>query len=241
MEASHLSELITLEESYWWHVAKRRLTTELLQRFFPAPGRLVEGGIGSARNLVEFRRQGYEVAGLDILPEAVDHARQRGLDNVRQHDLSQPWPFPAESVQVVVLLDVLEHMTDPIQVLHHVAQILRPGGGLIAMVPAYPCLYGDWDQRLGHHRRYTAHEFRQQAAQAGLTVTRLTHWNSFTTPAAFCVRGFQRCFPGDRSAEFPRVPRFANHLLLALANLERHWLRRLSAPFGLSLLGVLHK
>ena len=181
------------------------------------------------------------MAGLDILPEAVEHARQRGLADVQQHDLSLPWPFPDESVQVVVLLDVLEHMAEPVQVLQHVARILRPGGGVIAMVPAYPLLYGDWDQRLGHHRRYTANEFRQQAVQAGLTVTRLTHWNSFTTPAAFCVRGFQRCFPADRPAEFPRVPRFANHLLSALANLERHWLRRWPAPFGLSLLGVLHK
>lgn len=241
MEASHLDELIDLEDSYWWHVAKRQLATELLGEFFPAPGQLVEGGIGSSRNLIEFQKLGYEVAGLDIMSEAIEFARQRGLENVRQHDLAEPWPFDHGSVKVVVVLDVLEHVADPVRVLKNVHEILEPGGGVIATVPAYPCLYGDWDKRLGHYRRYTANTFRDHARDAGFRVTRLTHWNSFTTPAAFCVRGFQRCFPCDRAPEFPRVPRFANQMLLAMANLERYWLRRLPTPFGLSLLGVLHK
>ena len=58
MDPSHLQELVTLEDSYWWHVAKRQLVTRLLQRYCPPPGRLVEGGIGSGRNLVEFSELG---------------------------------------------------------------------------------------------------------------------------------------------------------------------------------------
>lgn len=241
MEASHLDELIRLEDSYWWHVAKRHLVIDLLQKHFPAPGKLVEGGIGSSRNLVEFREMGYDVAGLDIMPAAVDYGHARGIENVRQHDLAKPWPFEPNSVKVVVLLDVLEHVADPVLVLKNVADILTPGGGVIATVPAYPCLYGDWDKKLGHYRRYTTKEFRTHVAEAGLKIARLTHWNSFATPAAICVRGFQRCFPCERSTEFPRVPRIANQMLLAMANLERYWLRSMPAPFGLSLLGVLQK
>jgi SAM-dependent methyltransferase len=241
MEASHLDELIELEDSYWWHVAKRQLAIDLLQRYFPPPGMLVEGGIGSSRNLVEFKKLGYDVAGLDIMSEAVEHGRERGIENVRLHDLSEPWPFASESVKVVVLLDVLEHLADPVHVLKNVREILTPGGGMIITVPAYPCLYGDWDKRLGHYRRYTADALREHVLQAGLKVTRLTHWNSFTTPAAVCVRGYQRCFPNNRPTEFPRVSRLTNQMLLAAANLERYWLRKLPAPFGLSLLGVLHK
>ena len=45
MDPSHLQELVTLEDSYWWHVAKRQLVISLLEKYCPAPGRLVEGGI----------------------------------------------------------------------------------------------------------------------------------------------------------------------------------------------------
>ena len=41
MDPSHLKELVTLEDSYWWHVAKRQLVTRLLEQYCPPPGRLV--------------------------------------------------------------------------------------------------------------------------------------------------------------------------------------------------------
>ncbi len=241
MEANHLDELIELEDSYWWHVAKRRLVIDLLQTHIPPPGILVEGGVGSARNLVEFQRLGYDVHGFDILPAAIEHAKSRGLQRVAQHDLSEPWPLPRESVRVAVLLDVLEHLVDPVHVLQHVASVLQPRGGIIVTVPAYPWLYSDWDKSLGHFRRYTAASLRQHATEAGLTVEWLSHWNSFTLPAAIAVRGYQRCVPRKRKSDFPRVSPLMNRMLFTLASCERRWLRKCRAPFGLSLVGVLRK
>ncbi|MCA9057796.1 MAG: methyltransferase domain-containing protein, partial [Planctomycetaceae bacterium] len=110
MDPSHLQELVSLEDSYWWHVAKRQLVTRLLNRHCPPPGRLVEGGIGSGRNLVEFREMGYDVTGFDLMPESVDHVRNRGIDDVQVHDLGTPWPVDPGSLRAVVLLDVLEHV-----------------------------------------------------------------------------------------------------------------------------------
>src|SRR5262245_32582596 len=85
MDPEHLDELAQLEESYWWHVAKRELIVELLQRHAPPAARLVEAGAGPGGNLVAFKAQGYEVAGLDILQEAVEQCRARNLFDVFQH------------------------------------------------------------------------------------------------------------------------------------------------------------
>jgi SAM-dependent methyltransferase len=241
MDRGHLDELIQLEESYWWHVAKRELVTAILRSRFPAPAHVVEGGIGSSRNLLEFRRLGYEVTGLDIMAEAVDHGRRRGLNNVHRHDLSEPWPCQPGSVSAVVLLDVLEHMADPVKVLRHAAHVLRPGGGLVLTVPAYPFLYSDWDKSLGHYRRYTAGQLRQDVADAGLTTQWVTHWNAFSLPAAIAVRSMQRCFPRERAATFPRISPAMNEILLKLASVERWCLRKVRVPVGLSLVGVLTK
>jgi SAM-dependent methyltransferase len=239
MQASHLQELIELEDSYWWHVAKRQLVLDLLSRHAPAPGRLIEGGVGSARNLLEFQAHGYDVAGLDIMPESVSHAHERGLSDVQVHDLTQPWPFPNASADVVVLLDVLEHLPDPVSTLGHMHAVLRPGGRVILTVPAHQWLYGDWDAALGHYRRYRPSEVRRHATEAGFAVERLSYWNGFTFPAAVCVRSMEKLFPQHRSAEFPRVSSFVNRGLLTAARMERWWLNRLPGPCGLSLFAVL--
>jgi SAM-dependent methyltransferase len=244
MDPAHLDELVNLEESYWWHVAKRNLVTELLTRHFPPPGRLLEGGIGSARNLIHFRECGYDVAGYDISEDAVLRARSRGLDDVCVHDLTHPWPVEDGSLRAVVLLDVLEHLPNPVDVLRDVARTLRPNGGVVVTVPAIPWLYGNWDRALGHYRRYTGRQLRQQAREAGLCVTSLGYWNSFTLPAAILVRSWQRLFPSlRRAAEFPRVSAFTNRLLIQCSNLERRM--SISAgipiPCGLSVVAVLKR
>lgn len=238
MQAAHLQELIDLEDSYWWHVAKRELAVSLLTKHFPAPGRLVEGGVGSARNLLAFQHAGYEVSGFDVMPEAVEFARHRGL-NVSLHDLAQPWPVEEQSLRAVVLLDVIEHVDDPVAVLTHARKALAPGSGAVVTVPAYPWLFGDWDKALGHFRRYTCEMLQAQAQEAGFEVSQVSHWNAFTLPAALAVRSCQRIFPAGRAAEFPRVSPWTNRMLLHCAAAERWMLRHAPIPCGLSVVGVL--
>ena len=241
MDPSHLDELVRLEDSYWWHVAKRQLVSNLLKKHFPAPGRLVEGGVGSARNLLEFKQAGYEVTGFDIMEEAVEHGRRRGINDVRVHDLEQPWPLDKESVRAVVLLDVLEHVENPVQVLRHVKQILRPDGGIVFTVPAYPWLFSEWDKQLGHYRRYTSKVMREQVREAGLKIEWLNHWNAFTLPAAMAVRGMEKLRPKRHQPDFPEVSPGVNRMLLRAASAERWLMVKLGIPMGLSLVGVIRK
>ncbi|MCA9083028.1 MAG: class I SAM-dependent methyltransferase [Planctomycetaceae bacterium] len=241
MQASHLQQLVDLEDSYWWHVAKRQLVTRLLDKYCPAPGRLVEGGIGSGRNLIEFEQMGYDVTGFDLMPESVAHVRSRGIEDVRVHDLGDPWPVDAGSLKAVVLLDVLEHVEFPVDVLRHVHQSLSDDGAVIVTVPAYPWLYSRWDEQLGHFRRYTVREFRRQANEAGFRVQWLNHWNSFTLPAAVAVRSWERLFPRRDQPDFPQISDFTNSALQSAAAAERWVMDRLPVPAGLSLAGVLCK
>ena len=241
MQASHLQQLVDLEDNYWWHVAKRELVTRLLEKHCPAPGQLAEGGIGSGRNLLEFQRMGYDVCGFDLMPESVTHVRSRGIDNVHVHDLGNPWPVKNGSLKAVVLLDVLEHVQFPVTVLQHVHQALADDGAVIITVPAYPWLFSRWDEQLGHFRRYTTREFRRQAAASGFRIRWLNHWNSFTLPAAVAVRGMEKLFPRREQPDFPHVSQFTNKALLTAAAAERWCMGKLPVPAGLSLAGVLSK
>lgn len=241
MEIAHLNQLIELEDNYWWHVAKRSWATELLSSYVAPPSQIVEGGIGAAGNLVRWRDMGYNVTGLDFLEESVQHASRLGLSSVYRHDLHERWPIEPASAHAVVLLDVLEHLKYPVLALRHAAETLNDQGKIIFTVPAYPLLYSDWDERLGHYRRYTSETIRQHASEAGLRVEKLSHWNSFTLPVAFVLRLMRRIFPARTGTEFPRVSQFTNRMLIRLASWEKSIADRIPVPMGLSLVGVLSK
>lgn len=241
MDATHLQQLVDLEDNYWWHVAKRQLASKLLKRFAPAPGRLVEGGIGSGRNLVAFQEAGYDVTGFDLMPESVEHVISRGIEDCRVHNLEEPWPLEPGSVNAVVLLDVLEHIEHPVKALKNIREALTDGGVLIMTVPACPWLYSRWDEQLGHFRRYTTRELRRQAGDAGFRIAWMNHWNSFTLPAAVAVRSWEKVFPKRQHPDFPEVSDLTNSALLKAAAAERWCMNALPVPAGLSLAGVLQK
>lgn len=56
---------------------------------------------------------------------------------------------------VVTCVNVLEHIEDDRKALRHMAEILKPGGSLILMVPSLMAIYGSLDKLVGHYRRYT--------------------------------------------------------------------------------------
>jgi hypothetical protein len=239
MDQKHLEELIAVERSYWWHVAKRALVTGLLQRDFPPPARLVEGGVGGGANLLAFRDMGYLVSGFDVLPAAVAHCQKLGIADVHVHDLQDPWTVAEGPVRVVVLLDVLEHTADPVAVLKSASAVLDETGGIVVTVPAIPSLMGPWDRMLGHHRRYTRRMLRDEARAAGLQVTWVSHWNAFTLGPALVVRTLEKLGRSLRSAEFPPVSPTVNSLLIAAAGIERRLMGAVGIPTGLSLVGIL--
>jgi len=239
MDKRHLEELISVESNYWWLIAKRSLVCKILQRHFPSPAKLIEGGIGAGGNLSAFQDIGYEITGFDVLPEAVTHCQKRGLKNVYVHDLQKPWPVESKSARVVMLLDVIEHASDPIKILKNAAFTLDRKGGIIVTVPAYPSLMGPWDRMLGHYRRYTPKLLEEQARCSGLRVAWLSHWNAFSLPAAFAVRVGEQYLRYKRTAEFPPVSPRINCFLIKCADLERRLILKRSIPMGLSIIGIL--
>jgi SAM-dependent methyltransferase len=241
MHSEHLHELIAVERTYWWHIAKRALVTDILLRDVKPPARLIEGGVGGGQNLLTFQKLGYRVTGFDIMPEAVAHCRRLGINDVRIHDLEKSWPVESGSIRTVVLLDVLEHLVHPVRALHSAAETLVPNGSIIVTVPACPFLTGPWDQMLGHYRRYTPKLLREHAFEAGLRVIWLSYWNAFSLPAAVLVRAAQACFHSRATPEFPSIPSWFNSLLIHCARMERYWIRGTPIPLGLSLIGMMAK
>jgi SAM-dependent methyltransferase len=75
-----------------------------------------------------------------------------------------------EPVESVVAMNVLEHIEDDVQALRDLAAVTTTEGQVVLWVPAYMRLYGDFDRRLGHFRRYTPQTIRAAVERAGLRV-----------------------------------------------------------------------
>jgi SAM-dependent methyltransferase len=62
---------------------------------------------------------------------------------------------PSAAFDAVLYLDVLEHIEDDRREVARAASVLRPGGALVVLAPAWPWLMSEFDRAIGHYRRYT--------------------------------------------------------------------------------------
>lgn len=239
MDPKHLEELVNIESSYWWHVSKRSLVSDLIVKHVKPGGSILEGGIGGGATIRWLLDSGFRVGGFDLMPEAVEHAKKMGVKDVAVHDLQKPWPVQAGFWDCVLMQDVLEHLANPEEVLSFAAKSLTENGCIILTVPAYPMLMGPWDQMLGHHRRYTRKMLKQQAEDAGLRIKFVTYWNFPSFLPALVLRTLEKFKDAKRSAEFPKVSRWLNEALIQALNVERSYIRRAPLPVGLSLAAVI--
>jgi SAM-dependent methyltransferase len=75
------------------------------------------------------------------------------------------------SLDLVFLLDVLEHQEDDRRLLEEVLGKIKPGGRLVVTVPGHPFLFGGHDRALGHYRRYRRRELEGLLRSLGTDLT----------------------------------------------------------------------
>jgi SAM-dependent methyltransferase len=97
-----------------------------------------------------------------------------------QRELDSELP---ERFELVLLLDVLEHVEDDLGMLRElVTRRVSPGGHVVITVPAYQSLFGHHDRALRHLRRYDPGELARAASAAGLDVLESGHWYGSLLP-----------------------------------------------------------
>ena len=101
----------------------------------PVPGGdLLDVGCGGGAQMVEMRKLGWRVTGVDPDERAVEMAtRSHGLD-VRRGTLEEQ-RFPSDRFDAVTLSHVIEHVHDPVGLLRECGRVLKPGGRLVVVTP----------------------------------------------------------------------------------------------------------
>jgi SAM-dependent methyltransferase len=244
MNPAEYERMYALEDWYWWFVSRRAAAARFLRDYAPPerPLQILDAGCGTGGMLDLFRKWPDAVAtGVDFSPDALRFSHGRGHQRLVGADLML-LPFRSCAFDVVTALDVIEHVSDDARAIGEISRVLRPGGILVASVPAYQFLWGPHDEALHHHRRYSRGEFRELIHGAGLRVERHTYLLAALFPLAAAVRLATRNRK-QHSAEagLPRVSPLVNRALIGLQAAELAVARQASLPFGLSVLVVARK
>ena len=124
----------------------------------------------------------YFIVGTDCIAHSLEKIIQKGLSiPLLQFDLVK-CPLPDESIDIVIALNVLEHIEDDIGALKQVYRILKPEGYLYIEVPVNPNLYGFFDEYFKHYRRYSSEQIQKLSKTTEFKVLKTTHLGFFIYP-----------------------------------------------------------
>jgi 2-polyprenyl-3-methyl-5-hydroxy-6-metoxy-1,4-benzoquinol methylase len=172
----------------WWQrlsigygLNKRRKVVER----FKKGGRLLEIGCARGTFLWTMRRRGrWEVYGVEPSKTACKAAREEFQLEIFQGTLEEA-AFSSRSFDVVVLWDVLEHVSDPKSTLQEIRRLLVEDGVLILRVPQL----GSWDQRLFGPYWVGWEAPRHLTTFSRVTLNRMLAASGFKVKKYFCFSG----------------------------------------------------
>ncbi|MGH7516103.1 MAG: class I SAM-dependent methyltransferase [Gemmatimonadales bacterium] len=234
MKREYAREYRELYERHWWWRAREALLLGELQRRQPPRGWGTILDVGCGDGLLFERLAPFgTVRGVE--PDA-DLVSPTGPH--RAHIEVAPFNAayrPGRRFRLILMLDVLEHMSDPAGALRHAATLLEPGGWLLATVPAFRALWTAHDDFNAHLERYTVASFHRLAARGGFEVVSARYLFHWLFPVKLAVRAAEAAMPGRaKPARVP--PNWLNTGLRRLSLAEARWLGWARLPFGTSVL-----
>ncbi len=247
MDINLYQDFYNLATKHWWFVARSKIIFSMVDRFLPDRERLeiLDVGCGTGSLLKKLEKYGHAM-GVDISEEAIKFCRLRGCRNVYVVDQEEGLPFQDNTFDLVIAMDIIEHIDDDSGALAECYRVIRKGGVLLITVPAYDFLWGPHDEVNDHKRRYVAKELRNKMEKAGFTVKKMTYFDAFLFPFFVLVRTGHRVSKMINSnykahSDLKMRSTVINYLLKTIFSLEDPLLKKLNFLYGASLLCVAEK
>jgi SAM-dependent methyltransferase len=149
---------------------------------------------------------------------------------------------PVADADLVLLMDVLEHVDDDLGLLREYAQQARTGTRFVVSVPAFSWLWSGHDEFLEHRRRYTLAQILRVVAGAGLVPVTGFYFFAVLFPALAAHRLARRLVPStdvpqsDLRRHSPLVNSVLARICAAECTIARH-----NRAFGLTAFAVAEK
>ena len=205
---------------------------------------VLEIGCGTAQNLRYLRQESdwssyiTQVVGVDpaLSKCALDTSWLREKDSIR---LEMSPRDELEKFDLLVSMDVLEHMDDDEAALREWLKFVRPGGWVFIAVPAFQKLWSRHDEALDHKRRYHLKDLHVLAAKTGLNPLWTRYGFSYIFPFVYLIRKLRNKKAPSGDTDLKRSPFLINFILEKLGKFEA--LLGGNPWFGTSAVGLFQK
>jgi SAM-dependent methyltransferase len=194
----------------------------------------IEVGSGQGDYVQEWVDAGVRMTASEAEPGRLAFLRRRFAGDDRVDVVAYTAPSDVEgSYSAAVAFNVLEHIPDDVAALRGFGRLLRPGGAVVLIVPAFEFAIGPFDRAVGHQRRYRLRTLAAALERAGLQAERLNYVNSLGLLAWFVGMRLLRMTPG----EGPILTGWDRAVIPVLRRMEGRW----RPPFGQSAFAVARK
>lgn len=241
MDKDFYKTYFAIEDDNWWFRVRRNLIFNLLQEYkIPKTAKIFDFGCGSGYNVGYLQKLGYDASGSDVSTEAIKIGLSEGIQNLSVAQDGEIKP-PEGGFDLVLALDVIEHIKDDSEAIQILKRALKPGGVAIITVPAYKWMWGVQDDVAHHFRRYTMSDLINTVKiSSNFKIVRKTYFNTFLFVPIAIVRTLSKWFNlKERESDFDINSGIINRLFYFIFNLETIFLKFINFPFGVSILLVL--
>lgn len=127
-------------------------------------GKILEIGSGIGNISTHFIEEGHDITLTDIRDNYIvkieeqfpDYSKDKIIQlDLVDDDFSNKYEDLLEQYDCLFALNVVEHIKDHETAISNAKKLLKPGGKVIILVPAFQSLYNSFDKALEHYRRYT--------------------------------------------------------------------------------------
>ena len=151
-------------EKHFWTVARGKIIAAHLRKLPSQGGRIMEIGCGRGLVVSDLRSRGLDCYGLELAPTPVPEALAPFVSTGT--DARDATESVRLAVRTILLLDVIEHLPDPVGFLSGILASYPRAEHLLITVPARQELWSNYDEFYRHHRRYDTQMLGETFRQA---------------------------------------------------------------------------
>jgi SAM-dependent methyltransferase len=237
-EANELS--IINERQHWWIKTRFLYIDKLFKPIQKGNLCVAEYGCGTGQNLwylkEEFNRSSDIEKAIGVDPNLPSDFRPEWINDKFKlsNNLDE---FKKEEADVVLAMDVLEHVDNDTEALTHWVSTMKPDGRILVTVPAFQSLWSYHDEFLEHKKRYTRKSLLSVAKEAGLRPVYLKYSFSYIFPIMYILRKLKKNATAKQDLKLPNP--IINSLMLLVGKLE--YLLGGHRLIGTSVIGIFEK